>query len=347
MKPTRGTVRLLLPAAALALLAACGTSGGDGGSSATGPVDPLTGVAGPTGPTVTVKVANTKEARPQSGLPQAGQVWTEEIEGGHLRFIAVYAGSYPAKIGPVRSGRETDIGLVPQFGRPGFAFAGADAPVLAEIQKAAAAGLLVDLGEKATVDGKPVRAAYTTDPERTVPYNFYAQGPDLAALATAGGATPPQAGFVFGPAADGSTTCSTLTATWNKRTTGGARWDASAKKWVLQFDGADLLDRESGSPQTAVDVVLLRMPDVASTINRSQYPVPVLQSYGPDGGEAIVLRDGTCTTGRWKRDTQKDPTTLVTSSGAPIALAPGNVWVLTLGTGPSLYDGSERTATTS
>lgn len=330
----------------MAVLVACGSSGGDG-AGATGTVDPLTGVAGPTGPTVAVKVANTREARPQSGLPQAGQVWVEEIEGGHLRFVAVYSGTYPAKIGPVRSGRETDIGLVPQFGRPGLAYAGADAPVQAEIAKAAGQGLLVDLGKDATVDGEPVRAAYSTDPDRKVPYNFYAKGPDLAALATSGSATPPQAGFAFGAAAEGATACSAVSATWAKGTTGGARWDASAGRWVLQFDGADLLDRESGAPQTAADVVVLRMTDVASTINRSQYKVPVLQSYGPAGGEALVLRDGTCTTGRWSRDTQTSPTTLQTGSGAPLTLAPGNVWVLTVGTGPSLKDGTERTVTTS
>ncbi len=89
------------------------------------------------------------------------------------------------------------------------------------------------------------------------------------------------------------------------------------------------------------------MKDVASTIDRSNYKVPVLQSYGADGGEAIVLRDGTCTTGRWSRPTQTSPTVLTTADGKPMTLAPGRNWVFTVGVGPSLYDGSERTVTTS
>ncbi len=348
---------LSVPLAASLALAACSSGASADGSAAptsgsttsSGGVNPMTGLAGATGPVLAIKVANTKEARPQSGLPGAAQVWVEEIEGGHLRFIAVYAGDYPTKIGPVRSARETDVGLVPQFGKPGFAYAGADTPVLAEIAKAEQDGLLVDLDKDAKVDGTPVRpTSYSTDPERKVPYNFYANGAALAGFATKAGVQPPATGgFAFGPAAPGSTPCTTLAATWSKHATGGARWDAAAKTWVIQFSGADLLDRESGKPLTATDIVVLRAKDAASTIDRSNYQVPVLQSYGPDGGEAIVMRDGTCTTGRWSRPTQTSPTVLTTADGAPMTLAPGRSWVFTVGVGPSLYDGTERSATTS
>jgi Protein of unknown function (DUF3048) N-terminal domain/Protein of unknown function (DUF3048) C-terminal domain len=354
----RRPAALLIVAATLALAACSSGSATPSGSATatsqpsptgTGPVNPLTGLAGPSGPVVAVKVANTKEARPQSGLTGAAQVWVEEIEGGHLRFIAVYAGSYAAKIGPVRSARETDLGILPQFGRPGFAYAGADAPVQAEVVKASKDGAIVDLGKDAKVGGVEVRTtSYSTDPARTVPYNFYANGPALASFATKGGATPPATGgFRFGAAASGSTPCTTLSATWSKTSTGGARWDASTNAWVIQFDGQDLLDRESGAPISTTDVVVLRMHDVASTIDRSNYKVPVLQSYGPDGGDATVLRDGTCTTGHWSRPTLDAPTVLTTAGGSPMTLAPGRSWVFTVGIGPSLNDGTERTATTS
>ncbi|MDA8434656.1 MAG: DUF3048 C-terminal domain-containing protein, partial [Actinomycetales bacterium] len=249
----------------------------------------------------------------------------------------------------IRSARETDVGIVPQFGKPGFAYAGADTPVLAEIAKAAQDGLLVDLDKDAKVDGAPIRpTSYFSDPQRQVPYNFYANGSALAGFAAKAGVQPPATGgFAFGPAAPGSTRCTTLAAAWSKHATGGARWDGAAKAWVIQFSGADLLDRESGKPLTATDVVVLRAKDVASTIDRSKYKVPVLQSYGPDGGEAIVMRDGTCTTGRWSRPTQTSPTVLTTADGTPMTLAPGRSWVFTVGVGPSLYDGTERTATTS
>jgi hypothetical protein len=298
---------------------------------------------------VTVKVANTKEARPQSGLQQADQVWVQEIEGGHLRLIAVYSSAYPKKIGPVRSARETDLGLVPQFGVPGFAYAGADAPVQAEVVKADKQGLIVDLGKDAKVDGEAVRStSYFTDPARAVPYNFYADGSALSGFAQKGGATPPAAGgFAFGDAAEGAQGCTQLAAVWSKTARGGARWDDATRTWVIQFDGKDLLDAETSQPQTATNVVVLRAKDVASTIDRSNYKVPVLQSFDTDGGDAIVMRDGTCTTGHWSRDAVHDPTVLTTAGGATMTLAPGRSWVFTVGVGTSLNDGTPRDATVS
>jgi len=298
---------------------------------------------------VAVKVANTVEARPQSGLTSADQVWVEEIEGGHIRFIAVYSSTFPTKIGPVRSARETDLGIVPQFGLPGFTYAGADTPVQEAVTKAAKDALIVDLGKDAAVGGTPIRpTTFSTDPQRKVPYNFYADGTALAGFALKAGAKPPATGgFAFGAPAAGATQCTQLAATWSKTASGGARWDATSNSWVIRFDGKDLIDRESGKPITTTDVVVLRMKDVASTIDRSNYVVPVLQSFGPEGGDAIVMRGGTCTTGHWSRATQTSPTTLTTSDGKPLTLAPGRSWVFTVGIGPSLNDKTERTATTS
>lgn len=312
-------------------------------------LNPLTGLTSPAGPVLAVKVANTVEARTQSGLTGADQVWVTEIEGGHLRFVAVYSSTYPTKIGPVRSARETDLGLLPQFGLPGFTYAGADAPVQDAVDVAGKDGLLIDLGKDAKVDGSAIRpTSFSSDPERKVPYNFYADGTALAGFAQQAGVRPPApGGFAFGDPAAGATPCTTLAATWSKSASGGARWDEAATSWVIQFDGADLIDRESGNPITTTDVVVLRMTDVASTINRSNYVVPVLQSYGPEGGDAIVMRDGTCTTGLWSRPTLTSPTVLTTSDGRPLTLAPGRSWVFTVGIGPSLNDNTERVATTS
>lgn len=343
-----------LPVAVALTLTACSSGGStptptDTGTGTPATSNPLNGLPTPVGPALAVKVANTPDARPPSGLPAAGQVWVEEIEGGWTRLIPIYSGTYPDKIGPVRSGRESDIGLVPQFGKPGFAFAGADAPVLTAVATADDGGLLIDLGKDATVGGVKIRdTAYATDPTRTVPYNFYGVGSALARFADKGGAFDPPTGFTFGATASTGTACSTLAITWSRAASGGARWDEATAKWVITFDGQDLIDRESGRPQTATNIVVLRMKDAKSEINRSEFAVPVLESYGPDGGDAIVLGSGSCTTSRWDRPTQTSPTTLASTNGRPITLSPGQTWVFTVGLGPTLApDGTERTATTS
>lgn len=46
-------------------------------------------------------------------------------EAGLTRLVAVFTGPLPATVGPVRSARETDLGLLAAWGRPVFAYSGA------------------------------------------------------------------------------------------------------------------------------------------------------------------------------------------------------------------------------
>jgi hypothetical protein len=69
---------------------------------------PLTGIesgAVPPHPALAVKVENSVDARPQTGLGAADMVWEEVVEGGITRFVAVYHSTLPPEIGPVRSVR--------------------------------------------------------------------------------------------------------------------------------------------------------------------------------------------------------------------------------------------------
>ena len=54
-------------------------------------------------PVTAVMVENSPEARPQSGLKDAGVVFEAVAEGGITRFVALYQEAQPDLIGPVRS----------------------------------------------------------------------------------------------------------------------------------------------------------------------------------------------------------------------------------------------------
>ena len=76
-----------------------------------GPAWPLTGVpvdAVADRPALAVKIENSIDARPQTGLNAADVVWEEVVEGGITRFVAVYHSNLPPEIGPVRSIRPMD-----------------------------------------------------------------------------------------------------------------------------------------------------------------------------------------------------------------------------------------------
>jgi hypothetical protein len=80
------------------------------------PVDPLTGGRVNDRPVIAVKVENIAAARPQVGLSDADIVFVEEVEGGQTRLVAVYHSTFPDRLGPVRSARNTDVQLLPLFG---------------------------------------------------------------------------------------------------------------------------------------------------------------------------------------------------------------------------------------
>src|SRR5579871_356076 len=72
-----------------------------------------------------VKIGNTVPERPATGLARADIVYLIPVEGGLSRIMAVFSSHYPAVIGPVRSARQDDLQLLRQFGRPAFAWSGA------------------------------------------------------------------------------------------------------------------------------------------------------------------------------------------------------------------------------
>ena len=80
---------------------------------------PLTGLKVPDGksaeldhPVLVAKMDNTVSSSPQIGLSKADMVVEELVEGGLTRLAAFYYSDIPGNVGPVRSMRASDIGIV-------------------------------------------------------------------------------------------------------------------------------------------------------------------------------------------------------------------------------------------
>ena len=87
-------------------------------------------------PVLAVKIDNTRNAQPQAGVELADLVYVEEVEYGMTRLAAIFSSTIPARIGPVRSARITDIDLLAQYGSPAFAFSGAQRKLWPALAKA-------------------------------------------------------------------------------------------------------------------------------------------------------------------------------------------------------------------
>jgi hypothetical protein len=180
-----------------------------------------------------VKIDNLAPARPQTGLTGADLVYVIPVEGGLSRLLAVFSSHVPAVIGPVRSAREDDLELLRQFGRPAFAYSGAQPQLLPVVERARIADLY---------DGR-VRG-YFRAPGRAAPHNLYARSSQLLAQAP-GASKARDIGFRFGPAPAGGRPVAAFSVSYPAASF-TFRWPAGDGRWLVWMDGKPTRAAEGG-----------------------------------------------------------------------------------------------------
>lgn len=328
--PVAGRHRLRGAAVIAAALALGGcASGGDQAPASSSPpttppppqVFPLRGspVDDPalaTRPALVVKIDDSELARPQAGINDADVVFEEKVEGPISRLAAVYQSRQPAEVGPVRSGRTTDIAVVAALNRPLYAFSGANPNFLARLRAAA----LVDVGADAAPD------AYHRVGDRPAPYNLWASPEGLRGHTPAGAGPPPTA-FTFGPAPVGDTVADAI-ASYDFGPDGTRvtfSWDAAAGGYARTQNGTRHVDAE-GRGVTPANVVV-QLVEYVDTGERDVVGTPVPEARLVGEGDAWVLTRGVGVRAHWSRPDPVRPTEYRASDGSLVPLAPGQTWV--------------------
>lgn len=273
---------------------------------------PLTGLAGtsPNRPAVVVKIDNGSKALPQEGLNAADIVIEEEVEWGITRLAAIFH-SNQAEVGPVRSGRSTDISFLNSLGTPALAYSGAndviDALLLMQpnVQNFSAAR----------------SSAYWRKSGRPAPSNLWTNTASFTTAAS-GGAPPPQ--FDFRPAgtpAPAGAAASAISISYPSRSVGWS-WNGSA--WLRTQDGK--AHKTSGAQVSAANVVVIEARVVGTgLVDSVGGVVPEVVWLG--NGKAFVFTDGKRIEATWTRSTLRSQSVLTDASGAVIELTPGRTWV--------------------
>jgi hypothetical protein len=271
-------------------------------------VSPLTGEPGGAGAAVlAVKVDNSPQGRPWTGVADADVVYVEPVEGGVTRLLAVFASHLPPSVGPVRSFRESDIDLLAAYGRPALAFSG-NAP---ELDRLVASGPVVP------VSPDQVAAAYRRG-RGEAPHNLYGDPAALVAAAR-GVAAPRDVGVRFGAAPAGGAPAPDVTETVGSTAVG---LHAAGGRYTVAFGGAPAVTADG--PAT---VVVQRVPVRTSAVHDvAGAPSPTAVTVGQ--GPVEVFRDGKRWAGTWSRAAPGSPTTYTGAGGTPLTFAPGPVWVL-------------------
>jgi hypothetical protein len=276
--------------------------------------DPLTGLAVQRHPIVVIKVDNATTARRyQKGLGHAAIVYQELVESGQTRFAAVFDNAYDGEVGPIRSVRETDLELLPQYGRVAVAFSGGNAGIRGQFRSAVRSGKLLD----ASYDVLP--HDYRLAERRADARNFYSTPARLAAAAN--GATATDIGLRFGPLnATAGKPAHAATIRFSDMMVVAVRYNASTGTWTVFQDGTAM-------PGVApANIVVQSVP-----IRRGRYvdvegaPSPYTTTVGH--GNALILRDGRMVHATWKRTSVNGGTHYVDDKGRDIPLKAGSTWV--------------------
>lgn len=273
---------------------------------------PLTGVLGtvPARPAAVVKIDNSPPARPQTGLNDADIVVEEEVEGGITRFAAIFH-SRTTPVGPVRSGRTTDIGVLASLGSPLLMYSGANRVTDALLRRQS------DVQNRSF----ETSSGYWRSRSRRAPSNLYTDtGPHWASAD--GG--PPPAQFAFrrdgAPQVGLDTSGFTVSFRANR-----VRWEWSGTAW-LRSQGSSAHTVASGERVSAANVVVIEADEVATgMVDGSGANVPEFVFVGT--GPVTVFTDGRRISGIWTRPTLSSVATLTTSEAEVIELTPGRTWI--------------------
>jgi hypothetical protein len=278
------------------------------GRVADGPVDR---------PALAVKIENSVDARPQTGLNAADMVWEEVVEGGITRYVAVYQSAVPDEIGPVRSVRPMDPAIAaPLHGL--LAFSGGQQQYVDAVGAAGLQVLSMDAGS----------AGFYRTNGRRAPHNVYATPQTLLGQADAGhAASPPPQFTIAGP--DEQPTASTPTAVVHLTLSGVSHpswtWSAPDGAW-LRTEGAAPAVEVGGAQLRATNVVALSV-NVVNTAARDPAGNPVPETQLVGSGPALVAVPGGTLAATWSKASVGDPVVLTGADGAPVRLAAGTTWV--------------------
>ncbi|HET6561008.1 MAG TPA: DUF3048 domain-containing protein [Marmoricola sp.] len=273
------------------------------------PVSPLTGLElkkrAADAPVIGVKVDNTASSSPQVGLGRADMLVEELVEGGMTRIAAFFHTEVPSNVGPVRSLRATDIGVVQPLGAVLVASGGA--PQTVERVR--------DAGIRTFTEGA---TGFYRESGRAAPYNLFVRLDELARTLKDKRLPEPYLPFSEKGDLPKGKPARALTASFS----GSSATSFEFRKGVYvntdSYAGAD----DRFEPATVL-VLRVQVGD-AGYVDPAGNPVPETKFTGQ--GRAMIFHDGRVVRGTWVKPGLEAPVRLK-AGGSALRLPAGEVWI--------------------
>jgi hypothetical protein len=281
------------------------------------PTSPLTGVALTDAslasrPVTGVMIENSPDARPQSGLTEAGVVYEAIAEGGITRFLAVFQDTKPNYIGPIRSARPYYLDFIAPYDA-GYGHVGGSPEALSDIKT---------LGIK-DLDQFYNGNAYVRVSERYAPHNVYTGFDKLDKLNSSKGYTSSKfTAFKRKIDVPQTPTASSIDFSISSPLySPHFVYDAATNSYKRFQNGEAHVDAKT-KQQIAPKVVIALVVD---------------KSYDPDGyhtdyktvgsGKMYVFQDGVVSEGTWSKSDRKSQFEFTDKNGLPMKLNAGQTWI--------------------
>ena len=280
-------------------------------------------------PVTAVMIENSIDARPQSGLDQAGIVFEALAEGGVTRFMALYQDTQPDYLGPVRSARPYYIQWLLGFDAA-YAHVGGSPDALADIT----AWRVKDMNQFYNA------AAYERISTRYAPHNVYTSAAQLNQVEASKGFTSSNfTGFARKkefPSKTPTTTSIDLAFSgyyYNAH----FDYDAATNTYKRSESGSPHMElhKDGSKVQIAPKVVVaMIVPEHAGALDSTGAYYADYATIG--SGSVLVFQDGTVEKGTWSKTSNTAQITFTDTTGKPLALDAGQAWISAMPTASSV-----------
>lgn len=273
-----------------------------------------------------VKVANTSDVRPQSGLNSADIVVEHYSEGSITRFTALFLTNAPTKVGSVRSCRLIDIELPMIF--DAALLCSGTSPGVKPLMRASWAyrnnlTMISDMGGKECATCPAFRTS-----DRLPPHNLFANTVRAWEELDKRGNNAPSSfrAWTFDPNPPQGKPTAVLEVGYKS---GSVIWtyDPKSGRWLKSLRNEKQIDALTREQIFAANVLVVHVPHVTTLIVEDVGGARSIEIQLWGEGPLRVFRDGIEIGGRWRRGPEIGMFDLLDVNGNKIPLKPGNTWI--------------------
>ncbi len=273
-----------------------------------------------------IKVANTAEVRPQSGLSDADVVVEHLSEGSITRFTALFLANSPVKVGSVRSCRLIDIEL-PVIFDSALTCSGTSPGVKPLMRNSYAhqnnLTMISDFGPYECANCPMFRVS-----GRRAPHNLFANTLNAWKELDERGVDVPTTfkAWTFDAAPPAGKDTSEVDVEYRSGTIGWT-YDPASGEWLRSLRNQQQIDAENREKIAADNVILVYAHHQPTLIQEDVGGSRSIEIQVWGEGPVRIFRDGREIGGRWKRGSGVGEFEFFDVNGNKIPLKPGNTWI--------------------